>query len=131
MSSTHLGDADSCRVPYDGAVLLFISRVLDHQIVPDPRVLLAGLPLSEHRDGGPDVPPVIAVLYVLTQSLKHLVCIVNVSLVVMYLGISANSCLVSTLSNTVSFFQTTLAGQRGAFLQAILAPQTSSSSVRL
>ena len=33
------------------------------------------------------------------------------------------------LSNTVSFFQMLLAGHREAFLQAILAPQTSSSRV--
>ena len=63
---TKLRDSDSRRVSNDGAVLLLVSRVLEHQIVPDPRVSLAGLSLSEHRDGGSDVPPVITELYVFT-----------------------------------------------------------------
>ena len=89
---------------------------------------LARRPLPEHRDGGPDVAAVVAELQVLADRREHPVRVLHVP---GHVGISCGCNVSATclLSNTVRFFQMTLAGQRGAFLQAILAPHTSSSWV--
>ena len=62
---------------------------------------------------------------------EHPVRVLHVSRYCRYLDIYSPQIDIyfNLLSNTVRFFQMTLAGQRGAFLQAILAAHTSSSWV--
>ena len=92
---------------------------------------LARRPLPEHRDGGPDVAAVVAELQVLADRREHPVRVLHVPEYCRYVDIYSQHMGIyfNLLSNTVRFFQMTLAGQRGAFLQAILAPHTSSSWV--
>ena len=79
--STDLRDSHGCRIAHDGAVLHLVARVLTHQVVPHPGVPLAGGPLPEHGDGGPDVAAVVAEGEVVADGVEHVVCGVDVPLV--------------------------------------------------